>query len=109
MASPFKHLVVLMMENRSFDHMLGYLKSADYPIEGLDGDETNPSADEGPAIRVSPHARSIQDLNPDPAHEFPDINVQIYGNPQGTDTGQEMQGFVKNYASDSGNAVQGET
>jgi phospholipase C len=108
MASPFKHIVVLMMENRSFDHMLGYLKTPDYPIEGLDGDETNPSADGGPAIRVSPDARSINDLNPDPAHEFPDINWQIFCNPDGTDTGQvKMQGFVQNYATDSGNAVQG--
>jgi len=108
MSSPFKHIVVLMMENRSFDHMLGYLKAADYPIEGLNGDETNPSADEGPAIRVSPDARSINDLNPDPAHEFPDINWQIFGNADGVDTGQaKMQGFVQNYATDSGNAVQG--
>ncbi len=108
MGNPFKHIVVLMMENRSFDHMLGYLKAPDYPIEGLDGDETNPSADEGPAIRVSPDARSINDLNPDPAHEFPDINWQIFGNPDGTDTGQlKMQGFVQNYATDSGNAEQG--
>ena len=108
MASPFKHLVVLMMENRSFDHMVGYLKSANYPIEGLDGDETNPSADGSPAIQVSPNARSINDLNPDPAHEFPDVNVQIFGNPNGTDTGQaKMQGFVQNYASHSGNAAHG--
>src|SRR5260370_6354995 len=41
MVSPFKRLVVLMMENRSFDHMLGYLKASDYPVDGLDGDETN--------------------------------------------------------------------
>jgi phospholipase C len=108
MASPFKHLVVLMMENRSFDHMLGYLKSAAYPIEGLDGDETNPSADGDPAIRVSPNARSINDLNPDPAHEFPDVNVQIFGNADGTETGQtKMQGFVQNYATHSGNAAHG--
>ena len=108
MASPFKHLVVLMMENRSFDHMLGYLKSAAYPIEGLDGDETNPAEDEGPPIRVSPNARSINDLNPDPAHEFPDINVQIFGNPAGRDEGQDkMQGFVQNYATHSGNAAHG--
>jgi phospholipase C len=108
MASPFKHLVVLMMENRSFDHMLGYMKSAVYPIEGLDGDETNPSADGGPAIQVSPNARSINDLNPDPAHAFPDVNVQIFGNPNGTDTGQAgMQGFVQNYATHSGNAAHG--
>lgn len=109
MPPPFKHLVVLMMENRSFDHMLGYLKSGTYPIDGLDGDETNVSADGGPAIRVSPNARSVQDLNPDPSHEFPDINFQIFSNAQGQDTGQaKMQGFVQNYATDSGNAVQGE-
>jgi phospholipase C len=108
MASPFKHLVVLMMENRSFDHMLGYLKTAAYPVEGLNGDETNLPADGGLAIRVSPNARSINDLNPDPAHEFPDINVQIFGNPDGTDTGQaKMQGFVQNYATHSGNAAHG--
>jgi phospholipase C len=108
MGSPFKHIVVLMMENRSFDHMLGYLKSATYPIEGLDGDETNPSADVGPDVRVSPNARSINDLNPDPAHEFPDVNSQIFSNLDGTDTGQpKMQGFVHNYATHSGNAARG--
>jgi phospholipase C len=109
MASPFKHVVVLMMENRSFDHMLGYMKDFDYAIEGLDGDETNLAAVEGPDIRVSPDARSIGDLNPDPSHEFPDINFQIFGNSVGTDTGQaKMQGFVKNYATQSSNAAQGE-
>jgi phospholipase C len=109
MASPFAHIVVLMMENRSFDHMLGYLKDDDYPIDGLNGDETNPAAVEGPAIRVSPDARSIGDLNPDPSHEFQDINVQIFGDPNAIDTGQvKMQGFVQNYATDSKNAIQGE-
>jgi phospholipase C len=37
-----KHVVVLMMENRSFDHMLGYLKANRSDIEGLTGRETNP-------------------------------------------------------------------
>ncbi|HZD91401.1 MAG TPA: alkaline phosphatase family protein, partial [Pseudolabrys sp.] len=31
---PIKHVIVLMMENRSFDHMLGGLSGA---IDGLDG------------------------------------------------------------------------
>jgi len=97
-----------MMENRSFDHMLGYLKSSSYPIDGLNGDETNPAADGGSPIRVSPNARNTNDLNPDPNHEFPDINWQIFSNADGTDSGQEkMQGFVQNYASDSGNAAHG--
>ena len=38
-----KHIVVLMMENRSFDHMLGYLKTSGMPeVNGLTGTETNP-------------------------------------------------------------------
>jgi len=30
-----QNLVVLMMENRSFDHMFGFMMSPDYPIDGL--------------------------------------------------------------------------
>jgi phospholipase C len=38
-----KHIVVLMMENRSFDQMLGYLKCAGLPeVNGLTGTESNP-------------------------------------------------------------------
>jgi phospholipase C len=37
------HIVVLMMENRSFDQMLGYLKRTGMPdVNGLDGSESNP-------------------------------------------------------------------
>ena len=39
-----KHIVVLMMENRSFDHMLGSLKAVNSAIDGLTGAETNPDA-----------------------------------------------------------------
>ena len=28
MPTPIKHLVVLMLENRSFDHMLGFMKAS---------------------------------------------------------------------------------
>jgi phospholipase C len=41
-----KHIVVVMMENRSFDQMLGYLKLADMPeVNGLTGQEVNEDAD----------------------------------------------------------------
>ena len=43
MTQVIEHVVVLMLENRSFDHMLGYLKARHYPIEGLTGDESNPT------------------------------------------------------------------
>lgn len=36
-----RHIVVLMMENRSFDHMFGYLKRSGMPdVRGLEGAET---------------------------------------------------------------------
>ena len=44
MASPLdniKHLVVLMMENRSFDHMFGLMMGPDWQIDGLMGTESN--------------------------------------------------------------------
>ena len=40
MAPKIEHLVVLMMENRSFDHMFGLMKDASWPIDGLNGNET---------------------------------------------------------------------
>jgi phospholipase C len=39
-----QHIVVLMMENRSFDSMLGYLQGEGLDVNGLSGDETNPDA-----------------------------------------------------------------
>ena len=41
-----KHLVVLMMENRSFDHMFGRMMSSGYPIDELTGSESNPDSAE---------------------------------------------------------------
>jgi phospholipase C len=40
--SQIRHFIVVMMENRSFDQMLGYLKRDGLPdVNGLDGDEVN--------------------------------------------------------------------
>lgn len=39
--SMIKHIVVLMLENRSFDHLLGWLQSDQYQIDGLDGSQSN--------------------------------------------------------------------
>jgi phospholipase C len=51
-----KHIVVLALENRSFDHMLGFLKSPSYPLDGLNGHESNPLTFEPGAqeFRVEP-------------------------------------------------------
>jgi phospholipase C len=36
MPAQIKHLFVLMIENRSFDHLFGFMMAPGYKIEGLD-------------------------------------------------------------------------
>ncbi len=99
-ASPrIEHLVVLMLENRSFDHMLGFLKSPDYPIDGLTGTEANPSSDGAEDVRVSHNALAAGDLNPDPGHDFDDVSVQVFGTKSPVSGAPAtMNGFVRSYA-----------
>jgi len=95
MAPKIEHLVVLMMENRSFDHMFGFMKNASWPIDGLNGNETNPDSQDAP-VTVTPDARDAGDLTPDPGHDFLSVNQQIFGNLAGSGA-PTMQGFVKAY------------
>jgi phospholipase C len=93
-----KHIVVLMMENRSFDHMLGGLKATNPKINGLTGDEWNPDA-QGNKVKVSPTAEYRGQLKHDPDHHFPGVDVQIYGGaPFAPDREPNMLGFIKSYA-----------
>src|SRR6266566_8707758 len=78
-----KHVFVLMLENRSFDHMLGFsaLSGIDAvsgevtAMNGLAGDESNTF--NGRAYRVSPTADYMMPV--DPGHEFPDVLRQLCG------------------------------
>src|SRR5450432_4060966 len=92
-----KHIVVLMMENRSFDHMLGALKAQDARIDGITPDLSNPDTN-GNAVKVQPLAEFQSQLDPDPDHHFPGVDLQIYGGaPPGPGRRPNMQGFVKDY------------
>ncbi len=103
-----EHVVVLMFENRSFDHMLGFFKSADYPIDGLNGDERNlenPLDPASVAVQVSRDAPTGPDLSPTPNHEVRDVTVQLFGAPIPPSTMTEHNnGFVFDYAQITGNA-----
>ena len=94
-----KHIVVLMMENRSFDHMLGGLgdlSKTDYPINGLTGNETNPDSNEQ-LVPVTPDAEYQGQLDPDPDHHFPGVNLQLFDGTAGPPATPSMQGFIKSY------------
>ena len=75
-----EHFVVLMLENRSFDHLLGYLKASNPSVAGLTGQEFNyrdPRASQPVPIPVTPATAYTMPF--DPAHEFPDVQLQLYG------------------------------
>src|SRR4051812_8539314 len=91
-----KHIVVLMMENRSFDHMLGSLSAVNPAINGLTGAESNPD-NTGVEIRAQPLADFQGQLDPDPDHHFPAVDLQIFGGAKGPQRVANMQGFVKSY------------
>src|ERR1700690_3738106 len=91
-----KHIVVLMMENRSFDHMLGSLKAVNPLIDGVDGTQWNPDT-EGNKVFVQPLAEYQSQLDPDPDHAFPAVDQQIFNGAQSTPRVASMQGFIKNY------------
>jgi len=91
-----KRIVVLMMENRSFDHMLGGLKAKDHRIDGLDGTQTNPDTT-NVRIPVQPLADFQGQLDPDPDHHFAGVDLQIFGAPPATGRVANMEGFIKSY------------
>ena len=98
-----RHVFVLMMENRSFDHMLGFdsiqgigLDGKPTKAVGLNGTEANPDPN-GEPIKVSDTAPDS--LSFDPKHEFPNIKDQLCG-PGGQYPGLTMDGFVRSNGSD---------
>lgn len=91
-----KSIVVLMMENRSFDHMLGALKEKNSKINGLTGNESNPDTT-GTIVKVQAGAKYQGQLQDDPDHHFPGVDLQIFGGAQSADRVANMQGFIKSY------------
>ena len=89
--SPVEHVIVLMLENRSYDHMLGYLPNG----HGLAGDEFNlvdPSDPTSERVYVSNRSGYITAV--DPAHDFVSVEKQLFGEPGQVVNPAPMNGFV---------------
>ena len=91
-----KHIVVLMMENRSFDHMLGSLTAVNPAIDGITAGLGNPDTT-GAVVAPQALAAFQGQLDPDPDHHFPAVDLQIFGGNTGAGRAPNMQGFVKSY------------
>jgi phospholipase C len=88
---PVEHVVVLMLENRSYDHMLGYLPNG----RGLAGDEFNwvdPSDPASERVGVSSTAGYITPV--DPAHDFTSVEKEMFGELGQVVNPAPMNGFV---------------
>jgi len=103
-----QHVVVLMLENQSFDRLLGFVRldDASQRIDGITGNETMPAALEDPArvVRLERGtAPALYITDPTPGHQFEDIAVQVFGQPRVPDPPTAtMNGFVDNYARQAG-------
>lgn len=98
---PIKTVVVLVMENRSFDHMLGWMKPLNPEIDGVTGQESNPLNTSDPNSAHINFGDSSRFVDPNPGHSYQDIYEQIYGEPWSQESVDKklpptMQGFAQN-------------
>lgn len=94
--SPIKTVVVVVMENRSFDHILGWLSRTRPDIDGLNGTQSNrlnASDPSSPEIFVTDEAGYVDS---DPGHGFEDIREQIFGSADTSAVPAPMSGFAQN-------------
>jgi len=73
---PIKHVVLLMLENRSFDHMLGSLPN----VNGVGMGHSNTDS-AGNVYTQAP--TSTREIDPDPTHETKNVLRQIEGGNKG--------------------------
>lgn len=99
-----KHVIVLMLENRSFDHMLGFLKKLNDDVNGclpgLEGcsNHIDPLDGSSPTVTVDDTA-VYQQVSPH--HSIHGTTQQIYGYPDNiappVDAPPTMDGFIASY------------
>jgi phospholipase C len=112
-----QHIFVLMLENRAFDHMLGFstINGRDAQtgkltqVNGLSGSESN--VFNGSTYTVSKNADLV--MPADPGHEFTDVLEQLCGTgasypPGGAYPPIDKSGFVASYAASGGSAAPGD-
>jgi phospholipase C len=104
-----EHIVVLMLENRSFDHMLGFLyadsgsrsPSGD-SFEGLSGNESNPDPSGAPVrvFKLDPgSAGRYFAPGANPGEGYSATNLQLFGSdPAPVPPAPTNSGFVTNFA-----------
>jgi phospholipase C len=101
------HVILLMLENRSFDHLLGYLYPRSGDFDGLDGTESNRDL-AGTAVSVYPitpeHENAYYYPLANPAEGFVATNEQLFSSATAPADGKAANdGFVTSFANELAN------
>src|SRR5271166_458337 len=88
MGDNIKHVILLLLENRSFDHVLGCFKEVYPKLEGIDPSTPRKNSYSGQNYVQAPGAATF--LKFDPRHELEHVLIQLSG---GTNAG-----FVTDFA-----------
>ena len=89
-----QHVFVLMLENRSFDHLLGFsgitgidaATGLQTSVNGLSGTESN----QYNGMTTTVTAPADYAMTVDPGHEFPDVLCQLAGPAAEVHTGRQL-------------------
>jgi phospholipase C len=103
-----KHVVQLMLENRSFDHMLGFLYESSgnrspigHPFEGLTGNESNrdEAGNEVKVFKITPDSKHPYFMpGADPGEGFHNTNIQLFSTDDPAPGAEPTNdGFVRNF------------
>ncbi len=88
-----KHVICLMLENRSFDNMLGFLRNTVNPVDGLLGENENRFIDGG----IPPTENARLDVLVGPAHSHKAVMHQMSNRPTPPFELTGETGYVENY------------
>src|SRR5919197_121718 len=97
MPTAVEHVIVVALENRSFDHLLGYLDHPDPLFDGLleGGPYRNPGWHGQGSVEVSPDAKPVLPVDPDHSHDAVMRQLDLRG--VGPARHATNQGFVESY------------
>ncbi|HEU5160937.1 MAG TPA: alkaline phosphatase family protein [Streptosporangiaceae bacterium] len=92
-----EHVIVLALENRSFDHMLGFLEHPDPAFDGLsrDAPHVNPVWRGRGTVAAAPDAKPVLPVDPDHSHDAVMAQLAVRG--LGRSRQATNQGFVASY------------
>jgi len=103
-----EHVVVLMLENQSFDRLLGFVRLDDpaQHLDGVTGDEAVPAGPADPTRRVRVRRATTPAAyvtDPTPGHQLEDITMQVFGAERVPEPPTPtMNGFVWSYSRQPG-------